>query len=71
MDAARCYRCGKPIAPGTTVSLELNSHTGLFSSKGDIPANESQGWFEFGPDCGPKTDGKSCASHRLWRSSQG
>lgn len=57
----RCYRCGRPIKPGAAVSLELNTNTGIFSSKGDIPADESQGWFDFGPECGPKSDGQAVA----------
>lgn len=53
----RCYKCGKKIKPGTAVSLELNAHTGVFSSAG-CPESESQGWFDFGPECGPKSDGQ-------------
>lgn len=59
-----CYKCGKVIKPGTAVMLELNTYTGVFSSKGDIPADESQGWFEFGPDCGPKSDGRAVDFHQ-------
>jgi hypothetical protein len=59
MDKIFCYRCGKVIKPGTAVALELNTYTGIFSSKGDIPEGDSQGWFDFGPECGPKSDGKA------------
>lgn len=57
MSAVRCYRCGKPIKAGAAVPLELNTKTGIFTSKG-MPESESQGWFDFGPECGPKADGQ-------------
>ena len=60
--STRCYRCGKPIKPGTAVGLELNCDTGIFSSTG-VPESESQGWFDFGPDCGPKSDGHAVPQH--------
>lgn len=57
-DKPRCYRCGKVIKPGTAVALELNTYTGIFTAKG-VPADESQGWFDFGPECGPKSEGQA------------
>jgi len=53
-----CYRCGKVIKPGTAVALELNTYTGIFTAKG-VPEDESQGFFDFGPECGPKSEGKA------------
>lgn len=46
-----CERCAQPLDPAKSVWLELNCITGLFSKPGTVPEEESQGGFEFGPDC--------------------
>ena len=63
----RCYRCGKYIENEKAIALELNCATGSFHSAG-VPPAESQGWFMFGPDCGPKSDGKQVSAHAKWAS---
>ena len=61
----RCYRCGKSIKDGTAIALELNCMTGTFH-RGGVSEKESQGWFMFGPECGPKSDGKQVEAHEKW-----
>jgi hypothetical protein len=63
----RCYKCGKPVEPSKAVALELSFVDNIFRSAGTKP-EESQGWFDFGPDCGPKSDGKAVNAHRKWAS---
>jgi hypothetical protein len=48
-----CYHCGRKLKE--SVCLDLNNLTSQWSSKG-WPADESQGWFEFGRDCAKKLD---------------
>ena len=48
--AGRCVRCGKPLSTAP-VSLELDTRTGEYHDFGDVPEQDSQGWFEFGGDC--------------------
>jgi hypothetical protein len=51
--AGHCYHCGKKLA--RSVNLDLNSSSGKWSSVG-WDERDSQGWFEFGPDCAEKLD---------------
>lgn len=51
-----CYHCGKKLKK--VVQLELNNTTGEFGSFG-WDESESQGWFDFGPDCAAKLDAHS------------
>lgn len=44
-----CLRCGKKLRE--IVQLELDQRTNEYHNFGGVPDNESQGWFEFGPDC--------------------
>jgi hypothetical protein len=46
-----CCRCAKRLDPTTAVMLELNFRTGLWAEGGTVPEDESQGGFDFGPDC--------------------
>lgn len=46
-----CLRCGKRLDHNKSTWLELNQFTGLYCEPGTVPENESQGEFEFGPDC--------------------
>jgi hypothetical protein len=46
-----CPRCAKRINPAKAKWLEQNNCTGMFVEPGTVPADESQGWFEFGADC--------------------
>jgi len=48
-----CYHCGRKLTK--RVQLELNSATGSWGSCG-WDESESQGWFEFGPNCAAKLD---------------
>ena len=45
-----CCRCGKPIK-GQPVMLELDRRTGEYHDFGGVDEDDSQGCFEFGPDC--------------------
>jgi hypothetical protein len=51
-----CYHCGKKLK--AVVHLELNNSTGEFGSYG-WDEDESQGWFDFGPDCAAKLDAQA------------
>ena len=46
-DDGCCLRCGKPLT--AIVWLELDQRTGEYTDA--VPAEFSQGGFEFGPDC--------------------
>lgn len=48
-----CDHCGKPIKSGR-VPLELDQRIGEYHDFGNVPADMSQGWFDFGPDCAKK-----------------
>ncbi len=48
-DAGVCLRCGKPLA--AVVPLELDQRIGEYHDFGGVPESQSQGWFDFGPDC--------------------
>lgn len=45
----KCVRCGRVLKD--RVMLELNWDTGEYSEPGTVPAEVSQGCFEFGSDC--------------------
>lgn len=49
----RCYHCGRKLTK--RVQLDLNSATGQWSCIG-WDERDSQGWFDFGPDCAAKLD---------------
>lgn len=44
-----CLRCGKKLRQ--IVQLELDQRVNEYHNFGGVPDGESQGWFEFGPDC--------------------
>lgn len=44
-----CIRCGRRIDHSTSKWLELSFKTSLYAES--VPADESQGGFEFGADC--------------------
>jgi len=44
-----CMRCGKSLNHEASTWLELSFRTGLYAES--VPAEESQGGFEFGSDC--------------------
>lgn len=46
-----CIRCGKRLDHSKSVWLELNCATSLYCEAGKVPADDSQGGFEFGADC--------------------
>ena len=46
-----CLRCGKKIDHVQSAWLELNNRTGLYCAPGTVPADDSQGGFEFGSSC--------------------
>lgn len=53
--AQQCTRCGRDVHPARTTWLELNALTlKYYAEPGNVPQNESQGWFPFGPDCAQK-----------------
>lgn len=45
-----CACCKKPLV-GKFAWLELDTHTGKYSDRGDIQTDHSQGWFPFGMTC--------------------
>lgn len=45
-----CERCGAPLGPAP-VLLELDQRINEYHDLGGVPGCESQGLFEFGPDC--------------------
>lgn len=53
MKSGHCYHCGRKLR--TSVFLDLNNATNEWSCVG-WDESESQGWFEFGPDCAEKLD---------------
>jgi hypothetical protein len=46
----RCTNCRRLIKAGC-VSLELDQRIWEYHDFGGVPADQSQGWFDFGPDC--------------------
>lgn len=56
-----CDHCGKPIKGGR-VSLELDQRIDEYHDFGNVPANKSQGWFDFGPNCARKLRAKAKAA---------
>jgi len=48
-DEGLCLRCGKELIDA--VALELDQRIGEYHDFGKVPADQSQGWFEFGQDC--------------------
>lgn len=56
----QCTCCGKTLR-GKVAYLELDQRTGRYHDCGDIPVEQSQGWFPFG---------KTCAQHELERAAQ-
>jgi len=48
--AGHCTCCGRPLNPARMTWLELNFQTGLYSAE-PVPADQSQGTFEFGSAC--------------------
>lgn len=51
-----CEKCGRELNPKRIVWLELNCMTGLYHREGEVPEEDSQGWFPFGPDCAKKAN---------------
>lgn len=49
--AGHCMKCAKKLRPEATVWLELDQRTGAYHDFGGVPESDSQGAFEFGPDC--------------------
>jgi phage FluMu protein Com len=49
----RCAKCGKILNPKKMVTLEYDLRTGKFvdPNKVQVPERESQGCWDFGPDC--------------------
>lgn len=48
----RCERCGEKLNPSRTKWLELSWRTNRFHEhEGEIPGEDSQGWFPFGQAC--------------------
>jgi hypothetical protein len=50
MDKIFCQRCNKKLNPKKIVWLEYDQRTGTYTDQG-VPAEFSQGGFEFGSDC--------------------
>jgi hypothetical protein len=48
-NVGHCLRCGRKL--DAKVQLELDQRTNEYHDFGGVPANCSQGWFDFGPDC--------------------
>lgn len=48
-DYNKCLRCQKPLDHAKSTWLELSFKTGLYAES--VPAEESQGSFEFGSAC--------------------
>jgi hypothetical protein len=46
----RCTCCDRPLK-GKVAWLELDQRTDTFHDRGDVPAEQSQGWFPFGVAC--------------------
>jgi len=46
-----CERCGERLDPERLVQLELNTYTGTYHRAGEVPPDDSQGWFDFGSGC--------------------
>lgn len=46
-----CERCGDVLDQAKAVWLELNIYTGCFHKDGEVPQEESQGYFSFGSAC--------------------
>jgi hypothetical protein len=67
-----CIRCGKKLDHDKSNWLELNHATSLYCEPGKVPAEESQGGFEFGAACAKailKNGGKlvrTGRAARLW-----
>lgn len=47
-----CNYCGKRLR--SVVLLELDQRINAYHDFGGVPENQSQGWFDFGPDCAKK-----------------
>jgi hypothetical protein len=45
-----CQCCDRPLR-GKTIWLELDQRTWTYHDFGGVPADKSQGSFEFGPTC--------------------
>lgn len=46
-----CTRCGRELHPNKVRWLELDQRINRYHDFNDVPADQSQGWFAFGPDC--------------------
>ena len=63
MEPKYCMECERELNPNRIVWLELNMYSGNFhKEEGEIPEEESQGWFPFGSDCAKKllNENKEC-----------
>jgi hypothetical protein len=49
-----CTHCGKALNEKTMVSLELDQRINEYHDFGNVPEDQSQGWFDFGKDCAAK-----------------
>ncbi len=48
-----CTECDKRLS-GKVAWLELDQRTDTYHDHGDVPSDQSQGWFPFGLDCAKK-----------------
>ena len=46
-----CQCCGKRIKAGAEVMLEHDQRDWTYHDFGDVPDDQSQGWFPFGASC--------------------
>lgn len=49
-DGERCSRCDRELK-SECVMLELDRRDNSYHQRGDVPPDQSQGWFPFGKDC--------------------
>jgi len=53
-----CARCDRELT-GKAVWMELDTRTGIFTQKENIPEEHSQGWYPFGTTCAKKEKAKA------------
>jgi hypothetical protein len=52
-DQRFCTHCKKPLEK-SVAWLELDQRTNKYHCLGDVPSDQSQGWFPFGVSCAKK-----------------
>lgn len=51
-----CQRCGKELVDKYIVWLEMRNSTATYHPQGEVPTDDSQGLFSFGPDCAKRAN---------------